>query len=393
MDRSGHQRQAIAFYTKTWLSSGAGLFAQQLARGTADAGGDVVFVAPPAQDPAFEAPRRGLSRLASRREAQTGSRLARALASVGRVLSSAGNLARARMKARTFVVTIPDPLVFALPMLAMLRLSGARIIYVVHDPLPHAWKLPAALRKLENGSFAAAYKLSSALVVLSGSAASALASAYALGTRPIVVIEHGSFDLGLHSALPGAGRLLLFGTLRRNKGILEAIEGVIAARARGAAVTLLIAGAPDPIEPDYWAQCATLARQHPEAVTLEEGYVSDERLETLVTECDAFILPYRNFHSQSGVAMVAASNGRPVIASRAGGVGDLIDDGLAGVAIEEPVDGSAVADAIVAFASVTPAAWSEKAAAYQEKTNEKRAWPVIGGEYLDLAKRLGESEN
>lgn len=184
------------------------------------------------------------------------------------------------------------------------------------------------------------------------------------------------------------GKLLVFGTLRRNKGILEAMQGLVEAHAGGAAVSLIIAGTPDPVEPDYWAQCEALAVQHTDAITVELGFVTDERLEALMNSSDAFLLPYRNFHSQSGVAMVAASNGRPVIASRAGGVGDLISDGMAGIAIEEPVDGPAVADAITAFAAAPAEDWWSKASEYRTRTNEARAWPVIGGQYLALAQSI-----
>ena len=375
----------ITVYTKAWLSGGAGLFAQELVTGMLDAGGQVIFIAPQAENDAFEVPRAGLARIRPRRELRHGSRLHRIVASILRVGGSYLGLARARLRTRIFVVTIPDPFVFSLPMLVLLRLSGARIIYVVHDPLPHAWKLPMRYRRIEDGSFQAMYSLSRALVVLSAAGGAVLSGAYRLGSRPVCVIEHGVFVLGHPTPAPGNGVLLLFGTLRRNKGIREAIAGVVAARAEGAQVRLVIAGAPDPVEADYWAQCEVLARAHPEAITLEIGYVEDSRLHDLIAVCDAFLLPYRDFNSQSGVAMLASSNARTVIASRAGGIGDLISDGMAAVPIEAPVDEAAVAAAVRAFAAVSAAEWNVRAMAYRAHTIEARAWPVIGKQYLDLA--------
>lgn len=380
----------VALYTKTWLSSGAGLFAQELVRGMIDAGGRVTFIAPPAQDPRFDTPRPGLTRLSSCRERDSGPRWRRALSSLARIGSGALHCLRARSGTRIFIVTIPDPLVLALPILALLRLTGARIIYVVHDPLPHAWKLPARLRPLENSAFAFAYRLSSALVVLSDASVETLRRHYRLGRREVAMIEHGEFALGEGVPAPGDGILLLFGTLRRNKGIREAIEGVIRARARGAAIRLVIAGTPDPVEPDYWAQCHAIAIGHPDAVTLEIGYVEDDRLRQLIAACDAFLLPYRDFHSQSGVAMLAASNARPTIVSCTGGLGDLVRDGMPAVAIEEPVDSEAVAAAIVLFGATGIAEWNRRAAQYRERTSTHRAWPKIGEGYLDLARRVEE---
>ncbi|NKJ02908.1 glycosyltransferase family 4 protein [Novosphingobium sp. SG707] len=378
----------IAFYTKTWRSGGAGLFAQELAHGVADAGYRVIFIAPPAENPQFDKLRPNLTRIFSRREAQGGSRFQRLVASMRRVASSVAGLARARLQTSTYLISIPDPLIFALPFMIALRMSGARIIYIVHDPLPHAWKLPATLRWLENGSFAAAYCLSSALVVLSEAARDTLVGAYPLGRRQVAVIEHGSFSMCKPLPAPCDGTLLLFGTLRRNKGIREAIEGVIRARERGARVRLIIAGSPDPVEPDYWAECLGLIRSSSAGIQVEEGYVNDERLEELIGNSDAFLLPYRNFHSQSGVAILAASNARPVIASHAGGIGDLIKDGMAGLGIDEPVDGNAVCNAIMAFTQTSPEVWQQHALEYCARMLKERAWPVIGRHYAELAESI-----
>ncbi|MEP9403998.1 glycosyltransferase family 4 protein [Sphingomonas sp. VNH70] len=383
--------QPVALYTKTGISSGAGLFAQELAHGIVDAGGAVVFVAPPAENPRYDQPRPGLRRIASRAEQRHGPKWRRAASSILRMATGALGCLRARALTRTFIVTIPDPLVFALPLLAVLRLTGARIIYVVHDPVPHSWKLPPALRSVENGAFALAYRLSSALVVLSEAGAATLHGAYAVGSRPVVVIEHGTFALSAPSPAPGTGDLLLFGTLRRNKGVREAIEGVIEARARGCDVRLVVAGAPDPVEPDYWAGCEALARRHPEAVRLEIGYVSDERLEELLAAVDAMIMPYRDFASQSGVAMVAASNGRAIIAAPAGGIGDLIADGMAAQAIAQPVDAACVADAVVAFRARPVGEWNAAAMAYRDRIMATHAWPAIGARYLALRARLEQA--
>jgi hypothetical protein len=92
-------------------------------------------------------------------------------------------LARARLATRDFIVSIPDPLLVAAPLLVLLRLTGARITYIVHDPLPHAWRLPPRLRGLENLGYRAAYWASSALVVLS-QAGEAVLRALPRGARP-----------------------------------------------------------------------------------------------------------------------------------------------------------------------------------------------------------------
>jgi hypothetical protein len=56
---TGASRLSVCVFTRTWLSSGAGLFAQELVASMLNAGAAVTFVAPRAEDPRFEAPRAG----------------------------------------------------------------------------------------------------------------------------------------------------------------------------------------------------------------------------------------------------------------------------------------------------------------------------------------------
>lgn len=380
----------LCLYTRTWRSSGTGLIAQQLAQAMADAGARVTFIAPRAEAERFEAARENLVRLRPPRELVGGEgRMTRALASINRILQGWLALVRARSRNRVFVTTIPDPFVFSLPAFVALKLTGARLVYVVHDPLPHAWNLPAGLRSLEIAGYRAMYRLADKLVVLTEAARKALDEQFEVGDTPILLIECGHYGFEAPpTPAPGRGRLLLFGSLRRNKGILEAIQGVAEARARGANVTLVIAGAPHASDPGYWEECHAVAMAHPEAVELHVGYVENEALVELVEGADAFILPYRNFNSDSGVALLAASNGRPVITTRDGSMGHMLDEGLAGVAIAPPAGAGQVADAIQAFLATPSAAWDERAAAYRAHILDERSWSRIGQRYVDAAKDL-----
>lgn len=380
----------IAVYTKTWHSGGAGLFAQELVQALCGLGRTVIFIAPEAENARFEAFHTVLRRIRTPREATGGSRVQRVFASIWRVLNGALGVFRARAMTRTFIVTIPDPLIFSLPILLILKATGAHIIYVVHDPVPHSWRLPRWARRIEQGSYGLAYRLSRALVVLSEPGAQALKTAYPRRSDQIHVIEHGQFRMEYPVApAGGSGNILLFGTLRRNKGIMEAIEAVILARATGAPVSLTIAGAPDPTEPDYWQACEHLALRHPEAVHLDIGYVSDDRLRDLIMASDAFLLPYRDFFSQSGVAILALSNARPVIASRSGGLTSFMEHGAPVTTVELPAGPEEIAAALHHFCAVPIAHWNALASTYQDRLAKRLSWPVIGQKYLDLVQRMG----
>lgn len=380
----------ICVYTRAWRASGAGLFAQEMALGMVEAGAAVTYVAPPTANPAFEAPRAGLRRIRPVRERDGRSaKPVRAAFSLARMAGGALALLRARLSNRVFVVSIPDPLVVSVPVLWLLRLTGARIIFVAHDPLPHAWRLPARWRWLEIAIHGACYRLASTVVVLSEPSRDKLRAAFPALRTPVEVIEHGVFVLDRQTDLPGDGLVLAFGTLRRNKHVREAIEGVIRARARGVPVRLVIAGGIHPEDKGYAADCIALAETVPEAIDLQVGYVPDEALAGLIARVDALLMPYDAFFSQSGVALLAASNGRPVIATRAGGLATLIEEGMPGTVIAQPVTSDGVADAVERFFATDAATWRAKAGAYRQYALDRWSWAAIGRAYVALARRLG----
>jgi len=376
--------------TRTWLSSGAGLFAQELVAGLVHSGAMVTFVAPKAENLAYESPHPRLRRLRPPRERRDSSpRLVRLAYSMARVFSSSASLLWSRLTNRVFIVSIPEPLVFGVPILALLWLTGARLIFVAHDPVPHAWKLPAPFRALELWMHKACYRLASATVVLSEPSAAKIHSVYPDFEGRIEVIEHGVFLLNNPSELPGHRKLLLFGTLRRNKGVREAIEGTLIAVSRGANVSLVVAGEPHNEDASYWRECEALARVAPETIELEIGYVQDDALERLFRECDALLMPYQEFFSQSGVALLAASNARPIIASMAGGIGSLIEEGMPATVIQMPITEQSVASAIEEFLAVSADTWRTRAASYRELTMTKRSWNAIAQRYRTLAEEIG----
>jgi glycosyltransferase involved in cell wall biosynthesis len=374
----------IIVYTRAWRS-GAGLYAQGLVEGLAAAGSEVTFIAPAGSPEDRTAHLDKVRRVRPVRELiDGGSRLRRAFFSLARVAGGLGALLAARFTSSHFIISIPDPFVFAIWPLILLRLTGARVVFVCHDPEPHSWSLPARWRWLERAGYRLIYGWASVIVVLSEAGRAPLVRLFGTPADKIVVAPHGAFDVPAAGPGPGSNTLLAFGTVRRNKQVALAMEAVIAAREAGRPVRMIVAGAKDPNDPAYLEECRAIAARCPEGLVMEIGFITDERVNELLAACDALLMPYADFNSQSGVAVLAGMAGRPVIAAPAGGIADLIAAGLAAVEIPQPVDLDGVTQSILDFYATPAAEWSDRATRGRVLLNEALAWPRIGRQLAGL---------
>ncbi|HEV2104547.1 MAG TPA: glycosyltransferase, partial [Candidatus Eisenbacteria bacterium] len=169
---------------------------------------------------------------------------------------------------------------------------------------------------------------------------------------------YAQFDRGRHTRESARARLglsgevaLFFGYVRRYKGLdtlLAAWPKVRAARP----VTLVVAGEfYEPAEP-YRALAAAAGDG---AVRLLDRYVPDDEVEALFKAADVVVLPYHS-GTQSGVTHVAYALGVPVIATRVGGIGEIVVDGETGLTCP-PGDPDALAATVLRFfaAGLAPA--------------------------------------
>jgi glycogen synthase len=381
---------SVVLYSRMWRA-GTGLYAQGVAKGIAGAlaaagrpASSLLFIAPTADE---EDTLAGMCRRRPVREFVEEApvpRRARALRSLRRIVAGQMALLASRLRTRNMIVTIPEPMVAWLPLLALLRLTGARVVFVCHDPLPHAWRLPPRWRVIEHGAIALQYRLAWRIVVLARSAGQTLTSHFGVSQKKISCIAHGAFPAQSAGPIPGRQRLLVFGTIRANKQVHLAIEAVAIARARGLAVDLTIAGGADPNDREYVDLCQAKAIALGDAVRLEIGYIDEDRIPALMAECDALLLPYRDFASQSGVAVLAGIAGRPVICAPMGGIPDLIEAGLAAVNIAPPAGADEIADAIVSFFETPAATWTGRSETGRAKLTAALDWTGVGRRFLEI---------
>lgn len=186
----------------------------------------------------------------------------------------------------------------------------------------------------------------------------------------------------------GPFEILFAGRLVERKGVHYLLDAL--ARLDPSRRVLLRVVGDGPMREELEARAAALGLG--ERVRFE-GFVPAETLAAYFAGCDLFILP-AIFDSKGdteglGVVLVEAlSDARPVIASRAGGIVDVIKDGETGYLIP-PADADALATAIVRVMENPEEArrLGEQGRAYVER---EFSWPVIIERLRSLYQRVVE---
>jgi glycosyltransferase involved in cell wall biosynthesis len=143
----------------------------------------------------------------------------------------------------------------------------------------------------------------------------------------------------VESPTPPCGeRVLFFGRIWPYKGLqyLIAAEPLIAQRV--GRFTIVIAGTGESVDA-YQSLMSDASRYE-----IHNEYISEAKRDDLFRRSAVVVLPYVEA-SQSGVVLLAFAHGRPVVASRVGGLPEVVDDGVDGYLVP-PGDPVALADAI-----------------------------------------------
>jgi glycogen(starch) synthase len=199
------------------------------------------------------------------------------------------------------------------------RLKRARLVLGLHDFYPHTPRFPPALRAVERWLYRAAYRRCDLVITNNEAQTRRLMTEAKLPARRVCTLYHGPFVVaGLTLGDPQAElRLLIFGSLRPNKRVLESICAVRQLRAQGARVSLRIAGAPRREDAAYWARCCAEIPPDDPGFQVRPHFIADDELPAVLSGVDAMLCPYAGFDSQSGVAVTGVSNALPVIATAA----------------------------------------------------------------------------
>lgn len=260
-------------------------------------------------------------------------------------------------------------------------LKGAAVVLTAHDPLPHRWRLPSALRWAERALMGLEYRSCQGVVVHNRIGREVLTADFGVPADRVFVVPHGP-----DGAAPAAMqfprfdefRLLSFGSIRENKGLHFAIEAVQRLRRENVnPVRLTITGSPETMaECAYWQRCKRMIEAAPGGFEIREGFVPDDEVAPLMGSHHAVLLPYSEFHSESGVAALALSHARPMIATASGGLGELMEAAGVGVPIGNPST-DAVTSAINAAFSLGPQRLEAMGTAGKRYVENARSWERI----------------
>jgi glycosyltransferase involved in cell wall biosynthesis len=139
-------------------------------------------------------------------------------------------------------------------------------------------------------------------------------------------------------------KILLFGVIRPYKG-LDVLLRAMALLIAKVQCSLLIAGEFYEPKAKYLQLIADYKLE--KHVRLDQRYIPNEEIAGLFRDADVLVLPYLSA-TQSGVARMALATGLPMIASRVGGLSEVVTENVNGLLVP-PGKPEALADALTRY--------------------------------------------
>lgn len=151
---------------------------------------------------------------------------------------------------------------------------------------------------------------------------------------------------------PDTLTVLYVGRLEKRKGILDLFAAIPQIVQRVANVRFIIVGGDNSHQDGFQKKTGLdyatyFARQYPNLTNHVQfkGAVSDDELQRQYQVCDLFVAP--SLYESFGLIYLEAMNyAKPVIGCRAGGIPEVIDEGMTGL-LAEPGDPQSLADAVI----------------------------------------------
>jgi len=267
------------------------------------------------------------------------------------------------------------------------KLRGKPVVFTVHNVHSHD---PSALfREVSRLLF----RLGDHFIVHTEQNRLQLTALYGISPKRISLIPHGSLDFHVRcSADPESIRksmglearhkvILLFGAIRRYKGVDTALRAFAQVLAKMPECRLLIAGR-------LWEKWKPYQHLIDHLGVAEQilpvlDYIPSGEVYRYFCAADLVILPYHRFDSQSGVGSTAISFRKPMIVTRVGGLPELVRDSRF---VVPPGDPDALASAIInCFQDPDLLSIMARDA---DTVAQQLSWPAIARKTCDVYERM-----
>lgn len=251
-------------------------------------------------------------------------------------------------------------------------LSNTRKVYLIHNAKSHEkWLFATALTRF-------AFKPVSDYITLSDTSTRTLSS---LCKSPKVLqLFHPVYETILvhnEQNVEKTFNLLFFGFVKHYKGLDILLDALPIVMKQIPQIKLTIAGDVYGDRSIYLNQIDKLGLK--DRVEAHFKYIPDEELEKFFAECDVCVIPYRTA-TQSGVVQMAYAHEKPVIATRVGGISEVVIDGENGFLVE-PENPQALAAKIIEFYAGD---YNHKFKANIQQHNQQYSWDCFTQQLLEF---------
>lgn len=282
-------------------------------------------------------------------------------------------------------------------LLELQKRAGAGIVCTAHDWLPHRRRF---YHKALLGRY---YRACDRVIVHSEEGWRFLGEQLAVDVSRMEVIPHGNYSffatdetLNQEAARERLGLdphrfwFLFFGRIDSHKGLDTALRALALMQpgpGETVAPGLVIAGNPETGDlDDYRRLIGELGLE--DRVKLFPGHIPVIDVQHYFRAAAAVVLPYRE-SSTSGIAHLAMGFGLPVVATRVGGLADVVEDGVTGILVP-PADEAALAAAMDQLAGDEET--RRRLAEGWSAAGERYSWERIAGQTMAVYEALNGAD-
>ena len=221
----------------------------------------------------------------------------------------------------------------------IIYLLRRKMILTVHDPFPHSGLDTKIVRLRRN----VAFRLIRNFIILNKAQYDEFISFYKLYSVRVIVSRlscYNNFKMVKPdmSAIPTGKYILFAGNISQYKGVEYLLQAMLMVHEKRPDVKLVVAGGGN-----YYFNISPYVKL--DFIDIRNRFVPDEELVALIRNTEFMVCPYTDA-TQSGVIMSAFTFNVPVIATRVGGLPDMLNNGRFGMLIDKK-NAKELSDAIV----------------------------------------------